>query len=154
MTPMTVEENLGNGEEEAAPFFERLGRRLLVRGRKVAQPGIQIDINQERPKSLGTVRLASADPAQHPLIDPNYLSDARDLDELVHGVHIMREVMANRKSPNIIKARQMSGKMPIPRARSSMQSGKPHIPVITPAALLAWAQMKALYWMQTCVCAA
>ncbi|MBT6531994.1 MAG: choline dehydrogenase [Marinovum sp.] len=103
MTPMTVEENLGNGEEEAAPFLERLGRRLLVRGRKVAQPGIQIDINQERPKSLGTVRLASADPAQHPLIDPNYLSDARDLDELVHGVHIMREVMAQ---PQIAKYHQ------------------------------------------------
>ena len=93
MTPMTVEENLGNGEEEAAPLLQRLGRRLLVRGRKVARPGIQIDINQERPKSLGSVRLASADPTQHPLIDPNYFADTRDLDELVRGVHVMREVM-------------------------------------------------------------
>ena len=94
MTPMTIEENVGNGEEETAPLLQRLGRKLLVRGRKAARPGIQIDINQERPKSLGSVRLASADPRIHPLIDPNYFADARDLDELVRGVHVMREVMA------------------------------------------------------------
>jgi len=94
MTPMTIEENFGNGEEETAPLLQRLGRKLLVRGRKAARPGIQIDINQERPKSLGSVRLAGADPRIHPLIDPNYFADARDLDELVRGVHVMREVMA------------------------------------------------------------
>ena len=46
MTPMTIEENFGNGEEETAPLLQRLGRKLLVRGRKAARPGIQIDINQ------------------------------------------------------------------------------------------------------------
>nr|WP_303623657.1 GMC oxidoreductase [Shimia sp. CNT1-13L.2] len=94
MTPMTVEENLGNGADENTPLLQRLGRRLLVRGRKVARPGIQIDINQERPKSLGTVRLASADPTAPPLIDPNYFADARDLDELLRGVKVIRDIMA------------------------------------------------------------
>ncbi|MEM9499115.1 MAG: GMC family oxidoreductase N-terminal domain-containing protein [Pseudomonadota bacterium] len=94
MTPMRVDENFGNGSDEVAPFLQRLGRRLLVRGRKMARPGIQIDINQERPRSVGTVRLASSDPRQHPLIDPNYFADARDLDDLVRGVHAIREVMA------------------------------------------------------------
>jgi len=94
MTPMIVEENLGSGERERTPLMLRLGRRLLVRGRKVARPGVQIDINLERPRSLGTVRLASADPQAHPLIDPNYLADSRDLDELVRGVRVMRQVMA------------------------------------------------------------
>ncbi len=94
MTPMIVDENLGNGKAEKAPLMQRLGRRLLVRGRKVARPGIQIDINQERPRSLGTVRLASADPARHPLIDPNYFADPRDINDLVCGVKAMREVMA------------------------------------------------------------
>ena len=94
MTPMTVEENMTNGEEEKTPLLQRLGRKLLVRGRKVARPGIQIDINQERPKSLGTVRLASNNPIDHPLIDPNYFSDPHDLDELLRGVKMMREVMA------------------------------------------------------------
>jgi choline dehydrogenase len=94
MTPMVVEENLTNGALEATPVLQRLGRRLLVRGRKVAQPGVQIDINLERPRSLGRVRLASSDPARHPLIDPNYLSAPEDLEALLRGVKVMREVMA------------------------------------------------------------
>jgi choline dehydrogenase len=94
MTPMVVEENLTNGALETTPVLQRLGRKLLVRGRKVAQPGVQIDINLERPRSLGRVRLASADPNQHPLIDPNYFSVPEDLDELLRGVKVMREVMA------------------------------------------------------------
>jgi choline dehydrogenase len=94
MTPMVVDENLGNGEPEDTPLLQRLGRRLLVRGRKVARPGVQIDVNLERPKSLGTVRLASNDPRAHPLIDPNYFADQGDLDDMVRGVKAMRDVMA------------------------------------------------------------
>jgi choline dehydrogenase len=94
MTPMVVDENLTSGSTEEAPILQRLGRKLLVRGRKVARPGVQIDINLERPRSFGSVRLASADARAHPLIDPNYFSDAQDLDELLRAVKAMREVMA------------------------------------------------------------
>ena len=94
MTPMVVEENLNNGEVETTPLLQRLGRKLLVRGRKVAQPGVQIDINLERPRSTGSVRLASNNPLDHPLIDPNYFADPEDLDELCRGAKVMREVMA------------------------------------------------------------
>jgi choline dehydrogenase len=94
MTPMTVDENLTSGVDEKTPILQRLGRKLLVRGRKVARAGVQIDINLERPKSLGSVRLASANPHDHPLIDPNYFSAPQDLDELLRGVKVMREVMA------------------------------------------------------------
>ena len=94
MTPMTVDENLTSGVDERTPILQRLGRKLLVRGRKVARAGVQIDINLERPKSLGSVRLASANPHDHPLIDPNYFSAPQDLDELLRGVKVMREVMA------------------------------------------------------------
>ncbi|MFT5502836.1 MAG: choline dehydrogenase [Gammaproteobacteria bacterium] len=94
MTPMTVDENLTSGQGEKTPILQHLGRKLLVRGRKVARPGVQIDINLERPRSLGRVRLASANPHDHPLIDPNYLSEPQDLDELLRGVKMMREVMA------------------------------------------------------------
>ncbi|NKB75988.1 MAG: hypothetical protein GKR96_02830 [Gammaproteobacteria bacterium] len=94
MTPMVIEENLTSGDNENAPLLQRFGKRLLVRGRKVAQPGVQIDINQERPRSSGSVKLTSDNPLDHPLIDPNYLSDPRDLDELLRGVKVMREVMA------------------------------------------------------------
>jgi len=106
MTPMVVDENLTNGEAEATPVLQRLGRRLLVRGRKLARPGVQIDINLERPRSLGRVRLASSDPNQHPLIDPNYFSAPEDLDVLLRGVKVMREVMAQ---PQI--AQYLSGEL-------------------------------------------
>jgi choline dehydrogenase-like flavoprotein len=46
-----------------------------------------------RPKSRGAVRLASADPLAAPLIDPNYLSDADDLDRMVKGVKIVQRVL-------------------------------------------------------------
>jgi choline dehydrogenase len=94
MTPMVIEENLTSGELENTPLFQRLGRKLLVRGRKAAQPGVQIDINLERPKSKGTVRIKSNDPTDHPLIDPNYFSHPDDIDTLVRGVKVMRNVMA------------------------------------------------------------
>ena len=94
MTPMIFDENLTSGAEQKTPLLQYLGRKLLVRGRKVAQPGVQIDINLERPRSLGSVCLASASPYDPPLIDPNYFSDPQDLDQMVHGVNAMREIMA------------------------------------------------------------
>ena len=94
MTPMIVDENLTSGAEQKTPLLQYLGRKLLVRGRKVAQPGVQIDINLERPRSLGSVSLASASPYDPPLIDPNYFSDPQDLDQMAHGVNAMREIMA------------------------------------------------------------
>jgi choline dehydrogenase-like flavoprotein len=46
------------------------------------------------PKSHGEIRLRSADPAQSPAIDPRYLSDPADLDHLVAGVKLSREIAA------------------------------------------------------------
>jgi choline dehydrogenase len=49
-----------------------------------------------RPKSRGTIRLASADPAAKASIQPNYLSDAQgyDLQMLIEGVKLSREIFA------------------------------------------------------------
>ena len=41
-----------------------------------------------RPRSRGSVKLASADPAVPPLVDPNYLGDPSDLEKLVEAVKI------------------------------------------------------------------
>ncbi|KAI6108023.1 hypothetical protein F5141DRAFT_1215776 [Pisolithus sp. B1] len=45
-----------------------------------------------RPTSVGTVRLKSADPWEHPLIDPNYLSTQHDVDVLVRGVRLVYKI--------------------------------------------------------------
>ncbi|KWR91292.1 GMC family oxidoreductase [Cupriavidus sp. IDO] len=47
-----------------------------------------------RPRSRGQVWLASPDMRKAPLIDPCYLSDPRDLDDLLAGVHIVRRIFA------------------------------------------------------------
>ena len=39
-----------------------------------------------RPRSRGHIRLRSSDPRDHPLIQPNYLADQRDVDTLVAGI--------------------------------------------------------------------
>ncbi len=47
-----------------------------------------------RPKSRGSVRLASADPLAAPLIDPAFLAERDDMDRLVRGFKLMRHIMA------------------------------------------------------------
>ncbi|MBA4760739.1 GMC family oxidoreductase [Sphingomonas sp.] len=46
-----------------------------------------------RPESRGTVRLKSADPRAAPLIDPQFLSDPRDLELLMKGTHMMYRIL-------------------------------------------------------------
>ena len=47
-----------------------------------------------RPRSRGTVRLESADPFAHPLIDPNYFAEEYDRAMSIGGLRIAREIMA------------------------------------------------------------
>ena len=47
-----------------------------------------------RPASRGWLRLRSADPRQHPLIEPNYLAEARDRAEMRACVRLTREIFA------------------------------------------------------------
>jgi choline dehydrogenase len=48
------------------------------------------------PKSRGTLRLASADPAAAPLIDPGYLTEPDDTRVLLDGMELVRAAMSHR----------------------------------------------------------
>ena len=48
---------------------------------------------QLRPESRGEIRLRSIDPTETPLIQPNYLSEARDRETMREAFKAMREVM-------------------------------------------------------------
>ena len=48
------------------------------------------------PKSRGTLRLASADPAAAPLIDPGYLTEPDDAAVLLDGMELIREAMSSK----------------------------------------------------------
>lgn len=56
--------------------------------------GITLNSAYLRPKSRGTVRLASADPKAAPLIDPNYWDDPHDLEMSLRGLEMAREILA------------------------------------------------------------
>jgi choline dehydrogenase-like flavoprotein len=47
-----------------------------------------------RPKSRGSLRLASADPLAPPLIDPNFLGEPDDVERLVRGFKLMRSILS------------------------------------------------------------
>ena len=47
-----------------------------------------------RPRSIGEVRLASADTRVDPLIDPRYFSDPYDMETLVKGTQIALDIMS------------------------------------------------------------
>lgn len=59
-----------------------------------AKNGYRLGAGPMRPESRGTLRLASADPNDAPLIDPNYLATERDRREIRDGLKIGREVLA------------------------------------------------------------
>ena len=56
--------------------------------------GYRLGSGPMRPESRGSLRLASADPAAAPLIDPNYLATERDRYEMREGLKMGREVLA------------------------------------------------------------
>jgi choline dehydrogenase len=58
--------------------------------------GITLHVCCLRPESRGELRLASANPADAPAIDPNYLQTQNDLKVLVEGIKRGREIMASR----------------------------------------------------------
>ncbi len=56
--------------------------------------GFRVGIGTLRATSKGTVRLASGDESDAPVIDPNYLATQKDRDELRRCVEIAREIVA------------------------------------------------------------
>ncbi len=62
-----------------------------------------------RPASRGWIRLASPRPADPPLVNPNYLGDRSDLDRLVQGVELARELFATAAFSAVLKDELLPG---------------------------------------------
>ncbi|WP_156256068.1 GMC family oxidoreductase [Sandarakinorhabdus oryzae] len=62
------------------------------RGEMDGRHGYQLHVCQLRPESRGTIRLKSPDALGPPAIDPNYLSAPEDVETLLRGVEIAREI--------------------------------------------------------------
>ena len=83
----------GHAVDPAVLRAERLSRQGHHRRdrRPTASPSTPASSGRAR---KGSIRLASADPAEQPLIDPNYLADPEDVRLSIGGVRRAREIMA------------------------------------------------------------
>lgn len=73
------------------------------------QGGVTLNSCYLRPRSRGTVRLQSSDPAHAPLIDPNYLEDSRDRELSIAGLKLTQEILSQDALKPFIKAERLPG---------------------------------------------
>ncbi len=71
--------------------------------------GVTLNACYLRPRSRGTVRLASSDPSQAPLIDPNYLEDPRDRELSIEGLKLAQAIMPQEPLKPFIVAERLPG---------------------------------------------
>ena len=68
--------------------------KLIDHGRKPTfGHGYSCHVCLLRPKSRGSLTLASGDPLAAPLIDPNFLGERDDVDRLMRGFKLMRRIL-------------------------------------------------------------
>ena len=71
--------------------------------------GVTLNACFLRPRSRGTVRLQSADPAAMPLIDPNYLADPYDREMSIRGLKLVQSILAQDALKPYILAERLPG---------------------------------------------
>ncbi len=79
----------------AAPDLELVWLPVPLLGEGLTPPpahGVTLGVELLQPDSHGDIRLASADPAEPPVIDPRYLTAESDLRGLVSGMRIAERV--------------------------------------------------------------
>jgi choline dehydrogenase-like flavoprotein len=74
-------------------FHLGLGSGIEAGVEKLKNAGVTLNSAYLRPRSRGTVRLKSADPADMPLIDPNYWADPFDRQMSIKGLRMARDIL-------------------------------------------------------------
>ncbi len=97
-----------------APDLELLFAPVLFEEEGLQKPsahGFTVASILLQPRSVGEVRLRSADPLAAPVIDPRYLSDesGEDAGKLVHGVRLARELAATEPLAGYVEAELLPG---------------------------------------------
>ena len=76
---------------------------------KMSNPGMTLNSAFLRPRSRGTVRLASSDPRAMPLIDPNYWEDPYDRAMSIEGLKIAREIVRQKALAPFVLGERLPG---------------------------------------------
>jgi choline dehydrogenase-like flavoprotein len=90
-------------------FHLGLGSGIEAGVAQMKNPGVTLNSAFLRPRSRGTVRLASADPRAAPLIDPNYWADPYDRDCALKGLRLAREILRQPALKPFVLAERMPG---------------------------------------------
>ncbi|MGH6775406.1 GMC family oxidoreductase [Brucella tritici] len=90
-------------------FHLGLGSGIEAGVEKLKNAGVTLNSAYLHPRSRGTVRLASSDPAAAPLIDPNYWSDPHDLKMSLEGLKIAREILQQEALKPFVMAERLPG---------------------------------------------
>jgi choline dehydrogenase-like flavoprotein len=98
-----------NARSPDIQFHLGLGSGIEAGVAKMKNPGITLNSAYLRPRSRGTVRLASSDPRVAPLIDPNYWEDARDRNLAFEGLRMAREIMRQPALKRFVLAEVLPG---------------------------------------------
>ncbi len=90
-------------------FHLGLGSGIEAGVAAMPQGGVTLNSAFLRPRSRGTVRLASADPLAAPLIDPNYWQDPFDREMSIRGLKLAQEIMAQSALGPFVLAERLPG---------------------------------------------
>lgn len=101
-----------SANETAAPdiqFHLGLGSGIEAGIAKLDNAGVTLNTAFMRPRSRGTVRLASSDSDQPPLIDPNYWENPYDRKVSIEGLKLAREIMRQKALQPYVLAERVPG---------------------------------------------
>ncbi|MBY5336190.1 alanine-phosphoribitol ligase [Rhizobium leguminosarum] len=90
-------------------FHLGLGSGIEAGVERLKNAGVTLNSAYLHPRSRGTVRLSSSDPAAAPLIDPNYWSDPHDRTMSLEGLKIAREIMQQAALKPYVMAERLPG---------------------------------------------
>ena len=90
-------------------FHLGLGSGIEAGVARLKNAGVTLNSAYLHPRSRGTVRLASSDPAAAPLLDPNYWSDPHDRERSIAGLKVARDIMRQPALKPYVLAERLPG---------------------------------------------
>jgi len=90
-------------------FHMGLGSGIEAGIAKLKNAGVTLNSANMRPRSRGTVKLASSNPDDAPLIDPNFWSDPKDLENSLEGLRMARAIMNQKALKPYVLAERLPG---------------------------------------------
>lgn len=98
-----------NARSPDIQFHLGLGSGIEAGVSRMKNSGVTLNTAYLRPRSRGTVRLATSDPRAPPLIDPNYWADPHDREMSIRGLKLARQLMSQPALKQYVLAERLPG---------------------------------------------